>query len=122
MTTTKEAALAALDAFDEKHQGPDYPRDYEETRAALVTALAEAEWEAIYAAINRLDATDDEKATLRFADWGEFEDEIEADADKTARERLAVLRAEDAENEYQIRHAEQVRQSTERVESGAVRS
>lgn len=73
-------------------------------------------------AINRLDATDDEKATLRFADWGEFEDEIEADADKTARERLAVLRAEDAENDFHSRQAEQIRQSTERVEARAVRS
>ena len=52
----------------------------------------------IFAAIDRLNATEDEKAALRFADWGDYGDEIEEDADKAAVERLAVLRAEEAEN------------------------
>lgn len=55
--------------------------------------------EAIFAAINRLEATDDEKAALRFTDWGGFEEEIEADADKAAKDRLGVLRAEEAKND-----------------------
>lgn len=76
----------------------------------------------IFAAIDRLEATDDEKAALRFTDWGGFEEEIEADADKAARARLIVLREEEEANEYEIRHAEQIRQSTERVEARAVRS
>jgi hypothetical protein len=52
----------------------------------------------IYASINRLEATDDEKADLRNADWGDFEFEIKSNPDKAAVERLAVLRAEYAEN------------------------
>lgn len=54
MTTTKQDALAALDAFDEKHQGPDYPLDYEEARAALVTALADAERDEVIFALHKL--------------------------------------------------------------------
>lgn len=50
--------------------------------------------ELIFAAIDRLDATEDEKAALRFADWGDFEEEIAADADKAAQDRLVVLRKE----------------------------
>lgn len=78
--------------------------------------------EAIFAAIDRLKASEDEKAALRFADWGGFEEEIEADADKAAKDRLAVLRTEDSENDFHSRQAEQIRQSTERVEARAVRS
>ncbi len=72
----------------------EYPTPLKD-KDTMTTATAET---IIFAAIDRLEATDDEKASLRFADWGWFGKEIAEDADKTARERLVVLRAEDAEN------------------------
>lgn len=48
-------------------------------------------------AINKLIATDDEKADLRFADWGGYEI-TDANAEQTAAQRLVDLRAEYAAN------------------------
>lgn len=69
-------------------------REAEQIRQSTARVAARNEVR-IFAAIDRLDATEDEKAALRFADWGDYGDEIEEDADKAAVERLAVLRAEE---------------------------
>lgn len=52
----------------------------------------------IFAAIDKLTATEDEKAELRFADWGDYEI-TDHNAESAVIDRLADLRAEHAEND-----------------------
>lgn len=73
-----------------------------------------------------------EQAQNEFLEWTFHDPQVRPVAKKridnhethvqASEEYRAALRAEDAENDFHSRQAEQIRQSTERVEARAVRS